>query len=113
LNFSPGKKGKSMRYLVIGVAMAFLFAGCQKSANEKASAAKETQSSATTEKSDQASAAGKIEGMAVDAEGKGVEEVDVSLYRIDDGKPLAMVTTETNGKFILEKFRGQGKTQEQ
>jgi hypothetical protein len=47
--------------------------------------------------------AGAIAGKAVDAEGKGVEGVAVSIYGCDTTKPLFSTTTGTDGRFTVDK----------
>ena len=55
-----------------------------------------------------ADALGSIAGIAVDAEGKGVEDVAVSVYREEDAAAaIASATTEANGKFIVEKVAAE------
>ena len=51
-----------------------------------------------------AGALGSIVGVAVNADGKGVEDVAVSVYREEDAaEAVATATTEANGKFTFEK----------
>jgi hypothetical protein len=44
---------------------------------------------------------GAIAGKVVDAEGKGVEDVAVSVYRPDIAKPIATVDTKADGRFVI------------
>jgi hypothetical protein len=45
---------------------------------------------------------GAIAGKTVDAEGKGVEGVAVSIYRPDTTKPLFSATTRADGRFAID-----------
>ena len=97
--------------VIFGVALGLMLMGCSKSANDKSSAANDAKVPPLTAKSDKsvpplsdfADAKGSITGVAVDAEGKGVEEVTVSIHCGDRGEPIATVTTAANGKFTVEK----------
>lgn len=45
---------------------------------------------------------GSVTGTAVDGEGKGVEETEISIYRPNEEEPIAVTTTGDDGRFTLE-----------
>ena len=44
---------------------------------------------------------GIVKGIAIDGEGGGVEDTEISIYRSNDEDPLATTTTKPDGSFVL------------
>lgn len=99
-----------MRRVIIGLALGLMLTGCSKPLNDNSSAVKDAKSSMVTAVNDsiappspdQADARGAVTGVAVDAEGKGVEEVTISIHRGGVAEPIATATTNAKGIFTID-----------
>lgn len=97
--------------MAVGVAVSLMILGCSQAVDEDDSRTSTSPMATVEKRSSQerspviepARAKGVVTGIAVDADGEGVEEVIVTVYRENgEAEAIGTSTTEANGRFTME-----------